>query len=799
MLTDRDGNSGTNQSYVDYNVYCQSSGSGSISANHTLYFSLGGNVYRNENVYVNVSSPNAYISIASGTMTATHNTDGTLSLNFSASISATGGYGVSASTSGTFTLETIPRYANLTSLSVQSRTINSVTLKYTTDKSASLFCSIDGGGSWLNSGNPFKENTTSGTFTIYYSDKGSTTRLTPNKSYTFTVLCRASDSGLDTSKNISTTTYDIARITSAPDINIGNSHTVTWSNPSGTSTSLKLCKTDGTSLIDYGTVTGTSKTVTPTANTIYALTPNSNTITLRYIITTTANSSSYTAYKDCVFTVTNSNPIFSYFEYEDVNSTTTVLTGNNQILVKGYSNVKGIISTSNKATAQNSATMKSYKLLVGDKSSTVNYSDSEEVSTIVNAVNTNTIDMYATDSRGNSTKVSKTATIKNYSNIKIISVTATRENNVGQTVILKFEAEFWNDSFGSVANTISNCTYKYKETSSSDYITGETELTYTINENKISGNISIKGDLGASGFDVSNSYNIQLIVSDKLSSASDEIIIGSGEPAIAIYKNNVAIGQKYDTSTGEKLQVKGNAKINGDVDVNGNLTVDGINGNIKMNNGQVYGTKGGSWIASRDNATVRNNSYGQTSGNSYNPVVVQKTTLGAWAIGNLSGEESLRLVYTTDNNYSSGTNKATYNLAIPANTGLLQLAPTILYNNSSGSNGTITLSETAANFSYIEIFYGRGNGTKNHDSYSTKIVNPNGKKAGLMGSFIAPYTSTEYLLQIRSRTVLISGTSIITSSSYGGYDGYLNMIPSGIQAGPSQETEGYIFRVIGYR
>ena len=772
-MTNRDGNSSTNQSYVDYNVYCQSSGSGSISANHTLYFSLGGNVYRNENVYVNVSSPNAYISIASGTMTATHNTNGTLSLNFSASISATGGYGVSASTSGTFTLETIPRYANLTSLSIQSRTINSVTLKYTTDKSANLFCSIDGGTTWLNNGNPFKENTTSGTFTVYYSDRGNTTRLTPNKSYTFTVLCRATDSGLDTSKNISTTTYDIARITSAPDINIGNSHIITWNNPSGTSTSLKLCKTDGTSLINYGTVTGTSKSVTPTASTIYPLTPNSNTITLRYIITTTANSTSYTAYKDCVFTVTNSNPIFSDFTYEDVNSTTTALTGNNQILVEGYSNVKGIISVSNKATAQNSATMKSYKLLVGDKSSTVNYSNSEEVSTTVNAVNTNTIDMYATDSRGNSTKASKTATIKNYSNIKIISVTATRENNVGQAVTLKFQAEFWNDSFGSVANTIVSCIYKYKETSSSNYVTGETGLTYTINGNKMTGSVSIKGDLGASGFDVSNSYNIQLIVSDKLSTASDEIIIGSGEPAVAIYKNNVAIGQKYDTSTGEKLQVKGNTKIIGDASVSGNMSI----------GGQIIGNSGGSWITSRHKAIVRNN---KATADSYNPVVAQKTTLGAWAIGNLGPEETLRFIYTSDTDYNSGTNSC-ISVTMRTRSGTLQLEPVTLYDNSSGTSGTITLSETAANFAYIEIYF-----FTNKNYYANcKVYSPNGKIVSV--NCANTYTSVGVLQFVFTR-LTISGTSVTFSDN-----SYANMVHNGGSFIGSPADYIKIYKIVGYR
>lgn len=120
-------------------------------------------------------------------------------------------------------------------------------------------------------------------------------------------------------------------------------------------------------MYNVGTVTGTSKSVTPTASNIYSLIPNDNSIKLRYVLTTTANGTSYTNTKDCTFKVTNSNPTFSDFTYQDTDSTTIALTGNNQIIVNNYSNLKAIISTVNKAIAKNSATMKSYKLASGTK------------------------------------------------------------------------------------------------------------------------------------------------------------------------------------------------------------------------------------------------------------------------------------------------------------------------------------------------------------------------------------------------------------------------------------------------
>ena len=59
-----------------------------------------------------------------------------------------------------------------------------------------------------------------------------------------------------------------------------------------------------------------------------------------------------------------------------------------------------------------------------------------------------------------------------------------------------------------------------------------------------------------------------------------------------------------------------------------------------------------------------------------------------------------------------------------------EFAPTTLYNNASGSNTSIVLSDSVANYTYIEIFYGWGDGTTFGLS-SEKIYDPSGKKANL--------------------------------------------------------------------
>ena len=108
VLTNRDGNPVTNKSYVDYNVYCQVSGYGSIKAKHQLYFWIAGSLIRNEIVNVNVPSPNAYIGIASGSIEVEHESDGKKSIVFEAIISASN-YGVYAKINENFELTTIPR------------------------------------------------------------------------------------------------------------------------------------------------------------------------------------------------------------------------------------------------------------------------------------------------------------------------------------------------------------------------------------------------------------------------------------------------------------------------------------------------------------------------------------------------------------------------------------------------------------------------------------------------------------------------------------------------------------------
>lgn len=90
--------------------------------------------------------------------------------------------------------------------------------------------------------------------------------------------------------------------------------------------------------------------------------------------------------------------------------------------------------------------------------------------------------------------------------------------------------------------------------------------------------------------------------------------------------------------------------------------------------------------------------------------------------------------------------------------------PKVLYDNAFGSSGTIQLSESAANFNYMRIYYKKKNDSNSYSSVD--VYKPDGKIVSL--SLINPYDSSH--VQFVGRAVSISGTTI---SDYR-LEGYMN-------------------------
>lgn len=235
--------------------------------------------------------------------------------------------------------------------------------------------------------------------------------------------------------------------------------------------------------------------------------------------------------------INNANPIFTDFDFADINPITTAVTSNNQSIVGGVSTLQITIPTTKKATALKGASIVSY--IISDKA--IDYSTSEITKTIPR-YNSSKIIVSAVDTRGNTTTVQKTITdfiVYNPITINQTSATISRTNNIDEETKISFEGTFWNSNFGKADNSLS-IAYKYRlKGSSNAYTTGATTITPTISNNSFSiTNKAILGDTN-NGFDVSKSYEVIVEVSDKLSVNEIDYTLNPGKNAIEIVGNEV--------------------------------------------------------------------------------------------------------------------------------------------------------------------------------------------------------------------------------------------------------------------
>jgi hypothetical protein len=120
---------------------------------------------------------------------------------------------------------------------------------------------------------------------------------------------------------------------------------------------------------------------------------------------------------------------------------------------------------------------------------------------------------------------------------------------------------------------------------------------------------------------------------------------------------------------------------------------------------------------------------------------------------------------------------------------------TVLYNNTTGTTSTVTLSESAENFTYLEIYYNAYSTNKvSAPQFFTKVYSPNGKYVSLEGMFRA----TTSIMQFLQETIQISDTKINRSDTQGWY---INATPStkAVTTGTNSGLSFYIQRVVGIK
>lgn len=260
-----------------------------------------------------------------------------------------------------------------------------------------------------------------------------------------------------------------------------------------------------------------------------------------------------TSSKGATFTNNIANPIFTDFEYEDVNTTTTSLTGDNSKLILGYSTLRITINDNNVPEAQKGATMSYYVI------NNTQYPYSDNFSVDIEKWGNKDVSVTAVDSRGISTQVTKTATIGQYTDLIKRNSSLIRTGNVSEETKLSFDGEMQYRLPNGNLNTLS-VTYKYKKTTDTTYINGTTTITPTITDDGVFRYEGfIKGDL-VTGFDIDESYDVIVKVQDVLSEIEYKFILNSGIPAIAVKGNNIAIHGGYDETLGG-TQLNGNTYL----------------------------------------------------------------------------------------------------------------------------------------------------------------------------------------------------------------------------------------------
>lgn len=488
---------------------------------------------------------NQWWTVGSHTFTVAHNGDGSKHIGFD-------GYyytGISPSdlgASGSATLTKIPRYANITSFKNTATTVNNATFYWTADSKCDVLqYSLNNGSTW--------SNVSGSTFSI--------SGLSPGTSYNVKIKVRRTDSGLyTTSNNISFTTKSIARISnSSLSMNIGGSLSLSFSNYGNNKSFLRFYaqKTDGNwqqiATVSNIQASSYSWNLSSYSSTLYSLCPNSNSLKIKVICGVSLNGKEYTNTVSGTAKVTNSNPAFSNFTFQNTDSKTVSIVGNTQNMISLFGNLRITITSANKAVAKNSATMKYYNIVVSSGNTVVSKKSNYSLSDInvdigsLQSAGTYTIRIDAVDSRGNASGVvSKTLVVYPY-HTPAISASIDRLNGFEAETSLKLTSLISKINIaGANKNSIQNLEYRYAE-SGKPFPETYTQLNnYTTSESGEDFVISISEPQFLT-LDINKTYIFEFKVSDKVTSYTISPNVNQGVSAMNIMDNgNILMGVTPD-------------------------------------------------------------------------------------------------------------------------------------------------------------------------------------------------------------------------------------------------------------
>ena len=263
-------------------------------------------------------------------------------------------------------------------------------------------------------------------------------------------------------------------------------------------------------------------------------------------------------------------PVLNGYDWSDTNVSSLALSGDFQTIIKGISTLTVSIPPSKAAAAKTRGATISHYVIDGVS---VPY-DADMTSKSFERYTKDNVSVQAVDSRGTGSATSVTVfansgTFINYYPIsKDDNQSYSRNNNgIGPMVTISFSGTWWQGNFGKNDSGDDNtltASYKFKKSTASSYTTGKTTLSLnTSTANRFSCSQLIAGDQSDNGFDISETYDIVVTITDATgSSVQYSYSVHAGEPAVAIYKNKASLGAAYNESLGG-TQLWGNVYLNG--------------------------------------------------------------------------------------------------------------------------------------------------------------------------------------------------------------------------------------------
>ncbi len=513
------------------------------------------------------------------TVRVNHNSNGTKTgvalsayWRFSGTYSGTAISSITAST--TIDLDAIDRTAPTVTCSVSNITANSFDISATSSSTADLWdYSLDDGITAT------QFSTTAGT-----SASTTVTGLSPNSTYYVRVAARKKSNQVYGETNTVTVktlggaiinscptiTADDATVTFKPNVtaydasysyylSIYNGSTEylalaarTWSKGTAART-ITLSQTERADLLDamanIKSFTATIKVVTKNGSTQIGST-SSCTCTVQ---TTSANSA----------------PTMTAFTFKDSRSTTSAVTGNDQLFIQSYSY---LYVTPGVATAKNGASIVKYAATCNGKT----YSNTTGAAlNLYGIAKSGTVDVVvtATDSRGYTASSTQQVTVIPYAKPKVSEISLRRTNDIEAEMQLIFNGSISPITVdGTQKNSLLYVQYRYKLTSETSY-GSYTSILANVTQSGTSFSYS---NLELCSLDANSSYDFHVYIRDQLNTLSATSLyftVSQGTPLVALRKKMVGINTPTPDSA---LHVVGDGHFEGDVRIEGTLTPDDI-------------------------------------------------------------------------------------------------------------------------------------------------------------------------------------------------------------------------------